>query len=151
MAQLTALPGAFRAATKRAEHLPRKMAAAVQQPARRAVLNGAKTRRGTLSLSGVPATLNAIAESRYRGDTAELELSATPRGAWGIASGTKAHRIRPKKKGRVLRLADGRFATEVNHKGTRRRKLWQEATTAAEPVIAKASADAARNNNPFGK
>ena len=135
-------------AVRRAHELPTTLAVDVSDDAKQATLDGARSLRGSLSMSGLRTSLDVVTSTEGGGrDRATLELSATPRGAWAIASGTKAHTVKPK--GRALRLANGRFAAVVKHPGTRRVDLWGTATRRAEQDIVRAADQSARANNPF--
>lgn len=133
-------------AIRRARELPATLASETARPARDAVLDGARSARGTLSVSGIGAVLDVASESEGRMDRATLELSATPRRAWGVVSGTRAHVIRG---GRVMPLGGGRFARSVKHPGTPKTDVWGRSTRAARRVISAAADDVAEQNNPF--
>jgi hypothetical protein len=124
------------------------MAADVADPARDAVLSATRSQR-SLSVSGLRARLDVRSEPSGGSGHATLVLKATPRNAWGVASGTKAHTIRPKRGG-VLRLDDGRFVSgPVRHPGTRRRPLFRNATRVSQSTIRSAADRSARKNSPF--
>lgn len=145
--------GAVAAATDRARRLPTTIATDIGPTVREAVLGGVAATRGTLSVSGIGESLDAVAVTRVGGDaSASVELRGTPRKAWGLVSGTKAHRItRHARLGRrgALRLKDGRFFANVNHPGTPTIDYWGNATTAAQPDISASAAESAKRNNPF--
>ena len=63
-----------------------------------------------------------------------MTIKATPRRAWGVASGTKRHRIEPTGGRRAVITPKGPRAS-VNHPGTRRRDLFGKATKRAQPKI----------------
>lgn len=141
------LAAAVAAAAERAQSLPGTLAGDVAGEAQAAVIAQVLAQRGTLSVSGIGASLGVDATVEGGSGTAALELAATPRRAWGLVSGARPHAIRTGK--RAMRLKDGRFFAAVDHPGTPRRDYWQNSTTASEPVIRDAAAASATRNNPF--
>ncbi|WP_116998441.1 hypothetical protein [Desertimonas flava] len=139
---------ALAGASRRAQQLPRTIAADVALPAADAVLDAVRSERGSLTLSNARMRLDVDTDVSGSNAGAALELSASPRAAWGLASGAKAHTIRPRR-GRVLKLDSGRYAQTVQHPGTRRRPLWRNATRTAQTTIRRAADQSARANNPF--
>lgn len=112
------------------------MAEDVADPAEREVLDGARSERGTLSVSGLNARLGV--EARVQGRSARqarVILRGTPARAWGVVSGTRPHQILPRK-GKVVVTPEGPRPA-VNHPGTRRRDVWGKATTRATTRIAR--------------
>ena len=148
MADLTTLPGRLRKVTTQAKRLPATLARDVQQPAERAVLTAARAKRGTLSVSGIRATLDVDGTVAGGGASATLLLSATPRRAWGIVSGTRPHAI-GSRRGKVLPLGGNRFAAKVDHPGTRRVRLWSESVRRSRTVVVRSADTAAKARNPF--
>lgn len=142
------LAAALAAAKQRARQLPGTLAGAVSEPASAAVLDGARARRGTLSISGIHARLGVHASTSGGDGHATLELSATPRGAWALATKTKSHLERPRRK-EALRLSDGGFAALVHHPGDRRVDVWGAAKGQAARVIPTVADRAAAAHNPF--
>lgn len=142
------LGAALTAAKGRARRIPATIANAVADPAAASVLDGARGARGSLSISGIRARLD-VHEAVTGGDGhADLILSATPRRAWGLASGAKPHLERPRRR-QALKLGPRQFAEAVHHPGTRHIPLWRISTARAATVI-KAGADrAAAAANPF--
>lgn len=142
------LSQALAAARQRARRIPATIANAVAEPAGASVLDGARSARGTLSISGIHARL-AVDESVTGGDGhATLVLSATPRRAWGLASGAKPHLERPTRR-KALKLGPRQFAEVVRHPGTRHINLWGLSTRRAQSVIKGIADRAAAAANPF--
>ena len=134
-------------ASRRARDLPGVIAGEVADPAADAVLDAVKAQRGSLSLSGLNARLDVLPSVRSGRASATVELDASPRSAWGVASGTKPHAIKPRRK--AVKLAGGRFFPEVKHPGTKKVDLWGRSTRAAGRRITTVFRDSARANNPF--
>lgn len=150
------------------ETLPRRLAEVAGRVGTPAVLDEARAIRGTLSMSNNAKgrVLDATPIVRRGVGRSEVEIQATPRGAWTLVNdGAKAHVIRPKKgpggtvrrtradaklpKGKngrqakrgkrqpAVRTPYGVFA-QVNHPGTDGTKAWDRAMAAAEPAIIRA-------------
>lgn len=142
------LAQALASARRRAGQIPATIANAVAEPAAASVLDGARAARGSLSISGIHARLD-VRESVNGGDGhATLELSATPRRAWGLASGAKPHLERPRRR-KAMKLGPRQFAERVRHPGTRHINLWGLSTRRAQTVIKGIADRAAAAANPF--
>lgn len=128
------LAGDLRRARQRARELPRDVAVASADPAGSAVVAGARSVRGSLSLSGLGAVLGVTTRVGGSGRRSSVTISATPRGAWAVASGTKPHAIRPKGRRRAVLTPDGPRA-QVEHPGTARVDLWGKSTSQAQSGI----------------
>ena len=99
------------------------------------MLAGARSVRGTLSMSGLGSSLDVT--SRVSGGGRKSSVKIAARGPWGVASGTKRHRIEPTGRRRAVLTPKGPRAS-VTHPGTRKVDLWGKSTAKAEPKIGKA-------------
>lgn len=112
----------------------RKVGRRVAAVGRAAILDEARSRRGSITLSGMGVTLGASAKITATPTAADVTLTAKPAGPWSIVEfGASGHTIRAK--GRALR-APGRdrrgsphtaFAS-VAHPGTVAGRVWDAAT-----------------------
>lgn len=111
--------------------LPAALAARVADTAATAITDEVVAVRGTLSVSGLGATLGVTATPGDGG----VQLAATPVGAWSLVNdGSKAHRITVRRRRALTASPYGLFA-RVSHPGTLGDGSWDRATQAAEPVI----------------
>lgn len=83
-------------------------------------------------MSGLNASLDVNAKASGSGRRSQVTISA--RGPWGVASGTRRHRIEPTGRRRAVLTPKGPRAS-VNHPGTRKVDLWGKSTKAAQPKI----------------
>jgi methylthioribose-1-phosphate isomerase len=98
---------------------------------RRVILEQAKARRGTLSMSGVNVKrLGASAKIRPTPTQATVTLTAKPAGPWAITEyGTAPQVIRARIKD-GLKVGNAVYE-EVNHPGARGFGIWNAATAGA--------------------
>lgn len=120
-----ALDDLNRALTKAQRGVGRTMAGV----GRRVILDEAKSKRGTLSMSGMNVKrLGASAKIRPTPTSVTVTLTAKPAGPWAIVEdGSRPHPIRPKVKQAVVAQPYGVFAY-VEHPGARGFHVWDAAT-----------------------
>lgn len=109
--------------------------------ARGAILDSVTATRGTLSFSGLGASLDVAAFVDDAGLTAEATLQGEPRHVWRFAAGTGPHEVRK----RGARGPRGRFVSglatplgpyaSVNHPGTASIDLVGPAYEAADEAV----------------
>lgn len=111
-----------------------------------AILDYTSGRRGTLSVSGLGATLDVSVADRVAGDTsASVRLAASPAGAWGLVDGgASAHSLR-RRRG-MPAFPYGVFSA-INHPGTAGLGVWDGASAAVDSA-ADAAADEALQGLP---
>jgi hypothetical protein len=96
---------------------------------RRVILDEARSKRGTLSMSGLNVKrLGASAKIRPTPTSVTVLLTAKPAGPWAIVEdGSRAHEIRPRVKKAVVAAPYGVFA-HVEHPGAVGHRVWDSAT-----------------------
>lgn len=96
-----------------------------------AILDHTSGVRGTLSVSGLGATLDVLVADRVAGDTsASVRLAATPAGAWGLVDGgARAHSLRRR---RGMPAPPYGVFSAINHPGTAGLGVWDGASAAVD-------------------
>lgn len=109
--------------------LPRVIVDEAAPAARDAILEDVRSRRGSLSMSGLGVTLDVDVQTEAGTERADAHLKATPAGAWTIADdGARAHTIRAP---RGMPTPYGVFDA-VDHPGARGVHAWDGAASRAE-------------------
>lgn len=119
--------------------LPRVIAEEGSVAARQAILDTVAARRGTLSVSGLAATLDVTTSATSGDGTAQASLRAVPAGAWALVDkGADAH-IERRRRG--MPTPYGVFS-KVNHPGTVGLNVSAPARAAADTAVDQVATDA---------
>lgn len=102
--------------------------------ARQAILTTVMQHRGTLSVSGLGATLDVLTSTRLATDTAsEAAVRAVPANAWGLVD--KGARPHTERRRRGMPAAPYGIFSKVNHPGTAGLNVAPTARAAADQAV----------------